>query len=325
MAGTLIGHLSAGIYTWTKLPKNSVAGLTTNIATIRRLITFGWSIPLATLSVTLVTSMDLWFIEIYHGSSATGSYAWAYSISLLVTALLAPLGAVLVPNLIDHISSKNDKGYSRIIRGSHGIVILAMSIFPAVAGTAFALSGVLEFGAYHAAVIPGVILIGAAAFQLGTNMWEPMALATDGHVQMGVFVIFSMALINALGDWMLVPSLGGTGAAVSTSASFLFGAIGLYATIRGRVSSLAMPGWISLVAVGGVSLAAVFGTVFLLSPTLGAAFGWAISSMLVALVWWYRGYAGLAVLRTYESSSSRYGSHLINALAGFGESCKQGR
>ncbi len=276
MWGTIAGYAVGALINWTRIPRRTLRGLALTRDTIGRYIAYSWSTPIATASVVLVSWMDLWFLERYHGTAAVGVYAWAYSISLFATALITPIGALLSPRLIDLKVSGDREGLRRLVSLSKslfaGCVVLA-----ALAAGAFGAAGQwIDLGSYAGAIAPAMILVAATALQLGTNLSYQTALAHEDLISHATVVLVIGGLVNALGDWALVPALGGVGAAIATAGAFAVNMAGLLWIVERHLGRAPGPGLAQLMAFGAVAIVTVVLAVFLDSfgaPLLCAAVG----------------------------------------------------
>lgn len=243
--GTLVGYGIAAAVAWSWIPRRAFSHFRPSLSMLRRFVSFSWSIPAAGLTVVIINWMDLWFIGRFMDLKSVGVYAWAYNLSMAGTALLAPLAALIGPRTIDLRARGHVSEIRRMVMISQPVFLLAVTMIPLVASTFASLVSLLPLGTYAGAVAPAMVLVAAVAFQVGRYLWEPQVYSFEALVVRGTAVIITMGLINALGDWVLIPRMGIVGAAIATAIAFAFGALALLATVRRNLG------------IGGPSLAAI--------------------------------------------------------------------
>lgn len=279
MWGTIAGYAVGALINWARIPRRTLRGLALSRDTISRYFAYSWSTPIATASVVLVSWMDLWFLARYHGTAAVGVYAWAYSISLFATALITPIGALLSPRLIDLQVDGDREGLRRLVSLTKSLFAGCVVLAALAAGALGAAGQWIELGAYAGAIAPAMILVTATALQLGINLSYQTALAHEGLISRATVVLVIGGLVNALGDWALVPTLGGVGAAIATAAAFAVNMAGLLWIVERHLGRAPGPGLAQLMAFGLVAIATVTIAVLLIpfgAPLLCVAVGAAL-------------------------------------------------
>lgn len=257
--GTLLGYAVGGAIAWASIPISALKEIRFRLSSFKKFLTYSWSIPFALLSVVLLNWQDLWFIQYFLDTKMVGVYAWGYNISLLAAAMLAPLSALMSTNVID-LSLKNAQGkFKQYSEMANSVFYLAVCIFPMLAILFGLFFNLIPLGDYHNAIIPAQLLILAIVFQSGRVFWEAVVFAYEKTAAIGAAIMVGMAIINGLLNLLLVPTIGVSGAAISTLAAFSFGMLGLYLSVRSRVEggqenllSTSMLGFVPLVVVGFV-------------------------------------------------------------------------
>lgn len=282
--GAVTGYGVAAAFTWWSLPAGCLGRWRRRTPGLRLFAGFGWSIPLASLSVAVMGAVDLWFLRGFRSVEEVGVYSWIYAIAMTATALLAPLGALLANRYLDHVRRHEHAALGALLTQTRTVMLLAIGGCLAGAGVFLALATVLpvDLGRYAGAVAPGVVLLAGIAFQLGTNMWETMSLGRDGRTVAASLVLGLMALTNVLLDWFLVPAIGVLGAAFATSGAYLVGAVGLHALVAVDGGDAARTGYLAglgVVALGTLVVASV------VPPLAGAAIAIASGTVLFGITW----------------------------------------
>lgn len=184
-----------------------------------RLIGSSWPIALHVIGAFFYMRMDQFALRILADPAAVGLYSLALklfeTLMLLITVLVRAFTARLIQNL------RNDPdGFEsevEIIVGSafFGSVFLSLALFAFggnlfefVFGDGFGEAGVVA-SILVLAVVPLVVgqIAMLVAVQKGAQ-WAPVARTVIG------------ISVNAAGNWMLIPSMGVVGAAITTLASF---------------------------------------------------------------------------------------------------------
>ena len=232
LIGTVAGYGVAAAVPWSRIPRKAFSHFRPSLSMLRRFLSFSWSIPAAGLTLVVMNWMDLWFIGWFMDLESVGIYAWAYNLSMAGTALLAPLAALIGPRTIDLRALGDVAEIRRMVMISQPVFLLALTTIPLVASIFAAAVSLLPLGTYAGVVAPAMVLFAAVAFQLGRYLWEPQVHSFEALVVRSTAVIITMGLINALGDWVLIPRMGIVGAAIATAIAFAFGAMALLAMVR---------------------------------------------------------------------------------------------
>lgn len=223
MMGNVVGYLIATMLIGMMIPSGILGNLRFELRQVKRIFSYSWAMPLASLSAFLISWMDIWFLRHFSGLESVGIYAWAYNISLLATNLLVPVAAVLAPRSIDLRVSERRMELGRMLNLTFAIVALSAALMPAFLVCIGLVAQVLPLGAYSAAVPPLLILAAGTLFQLGMALMEPVVFAHEKLVVRAVLLMIGMAGVNALLNILLIPSLGLIGPAIATAAAYAFG------------------------------------------------------------------------------------------------------
>ncbi len=256
MAGTLIGYGLGGALVWAQIPRRAFAGLGFDRAALGRILRYSWAVPIGAAGAATVTWMDLWFLHHLIDDETVGVYAWAYNVSLLASAFLIPLAAVIAPRMIDLKVKADAPATARYTRAAGAAYFLWVALVPAMFVPVLVISAVIGFGAFAAALYPVMILLAATAFQLASYLINPVLVTDPRLVPATVAVSLGVAAINAAGNILLIPVFGISGPALASAAAFAFGMAAPVWFLR-RYTDAVFPGFVKVTGFGAVGVAAV--------------------------------------------------------------------
>lgn len=207
------------------VPRGVWSGFSVRRDTIAALVRYSWALPLAGISTYVVNWIDSWVIGSVLGIASVGVYNWAYQTTAIASLAFAPIAVVLTPRVID-ARLRNDA--LRLERYARSIVPAVMLLAAAIAAALPLVQPALRYlvsptyGSVHFII---VILMAALPFQLISYLVTPIGNAYEGVVPRFVGVSAAMAIVNAVGDVVLVPRLGIAGAAIATVGALAMGAM----------------------------------------------------------------------------------------------------
>ena len=226
------------------------------LARAREIGAYGWRLPLA-IGVGLAAAwMHVWFVRVYVGADAAGTYSWAASIHALVGAVLMPLSAVIAPHMMDLVFTEQHEASRQRVRIF--LAATALTVIAAPTGLALVrlLAGALPERYADAGPIL-VLLLTAVPAQLISYLASPLLRASSSMIGRVVAMNVLMAVLSVPLNLVLTPWLGGIGAALSLSLSTWAGALLITAlsddmigaardATRRKLAQLALGGAISL-------------------------------------------------------------------------------
>lgn len=223
-----------------------------------------YSLPLLLTTSTqfLLNWIDTFFVAFYLGDSEVGIYQTAFilgsSLSLFFTAIAKSLFPNFSALLAEGDLSEISRRYTEAVRW--GLLITVAPFFYLIVFPTTSLT--MIFGTeYSPASLPLIIIITG---QLATVIFGPgTELVKSNSNTMIIFYIYLIAaVINAVGNIILIPPLGISGAAVSTSAAASTQAFVLFIKSRSLVDlSLPIKEIIRIISAGAIT-----GTLFYFIP-----------------------------------------------------------
>lgn len=214
--GIVLGSLSSALLGW-YWARGYLSFRTLHIDWWPKLLRFGLPLVPAGMGMYVMNTTDRWFIQHYHGAEALGLYAVAAKFTLLLALVIETFRKAWWPIAMDAMHSDDGPETFRMIAnlfiglGVSGIILLTL-LSPTLIEwftdsrfhSAWNIIGVLAWQS----LFYGLFLV------ISAGIWK----VEKTHLMLYVMVI--AAGINIGLNYMLVPELGNTGAALSTSLSF---------------------------------------------------------------------------------------------------------
>ena len=274
------------------LPRSHYGGFAFDTARVGQLLRYSWTLPFAGISTYIVNWIDSWVIRDVNGVASVGVYNWAYQTTAVAGLAFAPLAVVLTPRVIDARVNGDRIDLQRYV---DAIVPTASLIAGAVAFSfafVFPLLHRVAAPAYAPAYPVILMLASALPFQLIAYLITPIGSAYERILPRFVLVSGVIAMLNTIGDLLLVRWIGINGAAIATTSSFAIGAVLLIVVVR-RVGLDFGPLW--RLATPALVLAAALGVLGWSGPTTGGAVIVAATAAVVvaALAYFGRGDGGV--------------------------------
>lgn len=249
------------------LPRATWRAVSIDGPTLTRILRYSWTLPFAGLSTYVVSWIDTWVIRGARGVGAVGVYGWAYQVTSLASLAFAPVAVILTPRAIDarvHQDETRLNAYAAAIAPTIAIVTVVLA-----AGLAllYPVLHAVAAPAYYAAYPSMLLLIAAIPFQLTSYLITPLGNAHERCLPRFVMASVLIAVLNTLGDLLLVPRMGPAGAALSTTTAFAIGSIVQVIVVRAeRIRFPAL--W--RFALPAALLAPSIGALVVLGPSAGA-------------------------------------------------------
>ncbi len=212
---SILGYLASALLAWADVPIMSLRPKF-SLTEISRAIQYAWALPLATLGAFLLQWMDLWFIRGYLDDASVGHYAWAYTFTLLVTGILVPMAAVLAPKAIDMELDKHVAGLRKLLGAIFSICMLSGALLPIVLAMMAGIGASVVPEKYLMSWPVVLVLSAALLCQMGMAFVEPVVYAQERLVPRMALIVMVMVLVKAIGNILLIGSIGMIGSAVAT-------------------------------------------------------------------------------------------------------------
>lgn len=281
-ASMAFGWLLSAVLTVATFPRRAWSRFRLTSDRLRRVLRYSWAIPLGALAAYTVNWVDAWVIQAYLGPEAVGIYTWSYQVTAMGGLAFAPLSAMLIPSMVDahvvgdlqRLSRHGQRSLRLVVLVSIGGTVLLAAVYPILSTVAGP--------SYRAGYLVMLLLLSAIPFQLLGYLMSPVMAPFEALVPKGMLVNVGLALANVVGDLLLVPVVGITGAALATWAVFALSGVLQMCLVTRYVRGLDFPSIPSFV-VGSLVMSAGGLLLWAVGPLWGAVLSVAVglSTLLV--------------------------------------------
>jgi O-antigen/teichoic acid export membrane protein len=192
---------------------------------IKRCFSYSWPLAFGGVSQQVVQSIDQIVIGMFMALAFVGIYNVAYILQdylLMIPMLSMNLMFPLVTSLIVIKEEAKIGQYAKVYAPQIAFFwALTVSLFLIFAPEIFWLFG----SEYAAASFPFTILLIGIAFRIFPIIESPI-IESYGLIKQAVSVTVAISVINLGLDFLLIPRMGISGAAVATTIAFVLGALG---------------------------------------------------------------------------------------------------
>lgn len=187
----------------------------------REILSYGYPFIFAGLAYWLFSSMDRWMLSVMSSLEETGHYSIAFRFASLILFVSAAFGQAWSPYAI-----KIKTDHPEIYRTIYSNIFILLIFFMLIIGGGLALySGeiisLLMTPAYAASAVPFAILCFAIIFQ-STQQITAVGISLEKRTRLLATISWVAALVNLIGNYILIQVAGATGAAIATLISYLF-------------------------------------------------------------------------------------------------------
>lgn len=253
-AWMITASLAATTIVVATLPRMSFSGFRVESPTLVAILKYSWTLPFAAMTTYIVNWVDSWVIRGVRGVGPVGVYNWAYQTTAIAALAFAPIAAILTPRVIDARVGADQKRIDRYARSLLPIIVLVSAAVALGMAVVFPALAIVASPAYADAYPVILILLAALPFQLLGYLVTPLGNAYERLLPKFVLVGAIVAISNAIGDLVLVPRIGISGAALSTATAFALGGVLQADVVRSCADFSALwrytaPAWILIPAV----------------------------------------------------------------------------
>jgi O-antigen/teichoic acid export membrane protein len=207
------------------LPSSCWSEFRLDSRTIVKVLRYSWALPFAGISTYVVNWVDSWVIRGVKGVGSVGVYNWAYQTTVVAALAFAPIAVVLTPRMIDARLTGDSAGIKRYVDAIAPTATLMAAAVAVGLAFVFPMLRWVAGPAYAAAYPVILILLSALPFQLIAYLVTPLGNAYERVLPRFVLVSAAIAVLNAIGDVLLVTRVGIAGAAIATTSAIGVGAL----------------------------------------------------------------------------------------------------
>lgn len=203
-----------------RLGRNIIWPMGVDWSFTKSLTRYSLALWLGFLASYLCDWVDLYFIRFLHGPAQVGVYQISYQAFLLIGSALIGMNTLVFPLLTTWRAEGREDYVTRyIVRFIPQVTVLWGLLVLSLGVLAEPLFLLLFGFAFHSSARLFFVLLIGCAFQPIAYLYSPLFLTHDRPHWDSVSVLV-MAVVNVVGDALLVPRLGAFGAACATAASF---------------------------------------------------------------------------------------------------------
>jgi O-antigen/teichoic acid export membrane protein len=225
----------------------------TDQKTLREVFFFSYPIIAGNLAAYVVNWIDVMVIKHYSTMSDVGGYQLAYNVFNLLVGLIGSINVLMTPMLVSFLAAKRE---DLIVRYSTRLVPQGFFLWTTMIGVGIGICPPIfriffgkEFSisaTYFQFLALGLVFSSLTNFYSGEiTAYKLLKLAMMASV--------ARALVNLIGDFLLVPNIGPIGAAIATTGGVAVGAILYLLICQHRLKerllwqlTLALPAFLSL-------------------------------------------------------------------------------
>ena len=192
-----------------------------NVVWAKRLIKFGSPFIFAGIAYWLFNSMDRWMLSSMRSLEEVGVYSVAARFASIVLFLSVAFGQAFSPVAMKIRRDYPDeyrKIFGQILIGLLAVMLMAASGVSFFAGEILFLLMPTD---YMSASIPMILLSFGIVIQSAQQV-TAIGISIEKKTHLFANLAWTAALINFVGNWMLIPRYGISGAATSTILSYAF-------------------------------------------------------------------------------------------------------
>ncbi len=243
------------------IPSFSSLSLSTffDTALLRSVFSYGIFIAFTNFGWILLTQTDTLFLTYFTSFEMVGLYHVALPLSLLLLFFMRPVTIVFSPLATELVSEKKHDALSNAI--THSYTYIFILLLPCAAAFLLFPDFLISFlfSSAYTAASPALQILTFGTFFYAFSLFNSIIFTSLGKVKQMALLVAGVSIFNALLNFILVPSYAMSGAAFSTTLSYLL--LFFFSTLLlRRFLAFAFPlrTWIIAFIFGLFSAAAVF-------------------------------------------------------------------
>jgi O-antigen/teichoic acid export membrane protein len=218
IVGLITNAITLILFSLFLIPIRVLTPVKTDRRMLREVFSFSYPLVIGNLAAYIVNWVDVIVIKHYFSMSDVGGYQLSYNIFNLLAGLLSSTTVLITPILVSFLAAKREdlvlRYSTRLVPQGFllwttmiGIVLsICPPIFRIVFGEGFIISAI-----YFQFLAIGLVISGLINFYSGE-------ITAYKLIKLGVMASVARAVVNLIGDLLLVPIMGPLGAALATTA-----------------------------------------------------------------------------------------------------------
>jgi O-antigen/teichoic acid export membrane protein len=196
------------------------------------------SLPFAALAALhyLQRRIDIVMLGALMDDASVGQYQVAGRVADICALPAALVGALLAPRFAARVEARDRSDLRQLFwRGNFLAVGAGVGLFAVMVPLAPLLVRV-AFGADYLPAVPALYVLAVGAVAMSVKSVSGMLMVMSGQERKVALVLVTSAVVNCVGNWLLIPVYGLVGAAASTAAVAAMTALGIVALVyRSRI------------------------------------------------------------------------------------------
>ena len=190
---------------------------------VKGLLSYSWSMPLAAFLTLAFYWADIWFVKYLYGDEKVGHYSLAFTIILMVMSIMVPISASIAPIVIDKTVSKKHSHIVPLIRKMAAILTLGAGLFPIFLLIGEQAAILLFPDSYRGSVSILLILSSAIFSQISISLLGTVIYSQKHLISRMTVILCVMVTTKIFLNFIMLEKFGIFGPAIATVASYAFG------------------------------------------------------------------------------------------------------
>jgi O-antigen/teichoic acid export membrane protein len=189
------------------------------LSATKALLVFGWPFVPVMLSLRLLAFSDRLFLQHYHSLDEVGRYTLGYVLGSSLGFFYAVVGADFEPSLYTHTSGSEQKGRMLLERYIESLCIIGLVAAAALCSILYVLD--THLGVEKLRNVGGIVTPVLAAHIINVVYLKSHFLLTLRKLPRSIAVVtVGSGIAIVVANFLLIPPLGGRGAALATLVGF---------------------------------------------------------------------------------------------------------
>ena len=194
-----------------------------SLQSIKGLLSYSWSMPLAAFLTLALNWADIWFVKYVYGDEKVGHYSLAYTIILMVMSIMVPVSASIAPTVIDKIVAGKHNHIALLIRKVVAILTLSAGLFPICLLIGEQAAIFVFPDAYRDSVLILLILSSAIFSQISISLLGTVIYTQEHLIPRMTVILCVMVATKILLNFVMLDKFGILSPAIATVSCYGLG------------------------------------------------------------------------------------------------------